>query len=108
MQESDAKFNILCPDLIWMANYLFLWSIVAYSSVSATASFNRIDSIEFKILDDIKIIDDESFVFIKTQLREIRSQRRKFETAFFDIDWRLLFGVGNNNFFKVRYIIQHE
>ncbi|CAG9806734.1 unnamed protein product [Chironomus riparius] len=92
LQKSGAKFNVLCPDLIWMLNYLFLWSIVINSSVSASAVFNRIDSIGFKILSDIKDMDTESFHLIKAHLKKIRRSRRHFGTAFFDIDWRLLFG----------------
>lgn len=93
LQDSDAKLNILAPDLIWMSNYLFLWSIAIHSSVSATAEFNRIESVEYKIIDDVKALDAESFSLIKAHLKQIRSEQRIFVTAFFDIDWRLLFAV---------------
>lgn len=88
-----GEFLVLAFDVPWMLLYLFLWIIVIHSAVSTTSSFNKFNSIEYQILCDVKLLDNESFHFIKAYLRHIRGYKSTFETIFFDIDWRLLFGV---------------
>lgn len=92
-QQSQTKFLVLIPNVLWMLLYLHLWIIVIHSSVSAMNSFSQIGSIEYKILRDMKSLEPAASQYIKAYLRHIRGLRKNFETIFFDIDWRLLFGV---------------
>ncbi|KAL7025301.1 hypothetical protein ACKWTF_013440 [Chironomus riparius] len=90
--QAHVNFLILSPNVLWMFLCLHLWIVVIYSSVSTMTSFNKINSIEYQILKDMKSLEPNTFRFIKAYLTHIRGIRKSFETLFFDIDWRLLFG----------------
>ncbi|CAH1727181.1 unnamed protein product [Chironomus riparius] len=106
--EDRGFFMVMAFDGPWMFLYLLLWIFTIHSSVSVSSSFVNFNSIEYQILSDLKSLDNESFDLIKAYLKHIRGYKSTFETIFFDIDWRLLFGCISATISFIIIVVQFD
>lgn len=93
LNESSVNFIPLTPSLAWIFFYLCYVIIAVHPASNAASVFKQFNSIEYQILKILRYSDQTSYQFYKAFLKYINGYKRKFETIFFDIDWRLLFGV---------------
>lgn len=104
--QESAMIEKMIPSMVWICLYLYYCILAIYPASSAASCFEKINSIEDKILKSIKYIDQDSYQYFQAYLRHIRGHKWKFESIFFDIDWRLLFGVSLLMVFNYPFLLE--
>jgi hypothetical protein len=94
--NSSLKYFYMLPQVVSISMHFGIITTLIYCASSAVESAERTFDVGYEIKSEMKILNTESKVQLDEFLKLIKGKQIPLRTAFFNIDWKLLFSVSYN------------